>query len=351
MQSSNIAYSEKLDHLRFLAAFTVLMFHAEITMPPVEVWFPLFHQGHAGVQLFMVISGLILSMIAYGRKLDIPRFYANRVLRIYPLFIVIVSLGYFTNPDRPTSQGLDYLLALLPVSNLYRGAYGPFGGQLWSVAVELQFYLLFPFLLIAIEKYGERFAWFLLGFLILMRILVLKATGTVHMMAYLTIFGALDAFVIGMLAGRFHMRRGREVSAWWAVAAFVLVNAVLYVLFRKNFFHWDYDSGRSVSPSRSWVLWPTFEAFLFAFLVLAYMNGRFTLPFSAAAAALGRWSYSIYVWHSMLLVMIVRAVEPLGLHSYVVGFGIALPLTVAVAYASYHVIERPFLEMRMRYVT
>jgi peptidoglycan/LPS O-acetylase OafA/YrhL len=349
MNSKNISYSEKLDHLRFLAAFAVLMFHTEIQLPPVKTWFPLFHQGHAGVQLFMVISGLILAMIAYEKKLDIIKFYLNRILRIYPLFIVIISFGYFTNPNRPSNDGLTYLLSLLPISNLYRLNYGPFGGQLWSVAVELQFYIIFPFLILAINKYGERFLWYLLGFLILLRTLVYLYFGTVHMMAFFTIFGALDAFIVGVLAGRFHIKRKFSLTIWWAAAAFLLVNGVLYYSFDCSFFHWDYCANSGESQSKRWIVWPTIEAFLFAFLVITYLKSRARMPLSTYIASLGKWSYSIYVWHTMLLVLIIRYIADLGLHSYMVGAAIALPAIVAVSFSSYHLIEKPFLDLRVKY--
>src|SRR5262245_52618931 len=109
MQSKNIVYIDKLDHLRFLAAFTVLEFHSELWFRsqgwPAEILFvPLFHQGYVGVGLFMVISGLILTAITYEREIDTLKFYLNRILRIYPMFVLIVTLGYFSTPDaRPSS--------------------------------------------------------------------------------------------------------------------------------------------------------------------------------------------------------------------------------------------------------
>ena len=57
----------------------------------------------------MVISGMILTLIAGDREIIISKFYLNRILRIYPLFIYIVTLGYFSTPDpRLTSAGIDY---------------------------------------------------------------------------------------------------------------------------------------------------------------------------------------------------------------------------------------------------
>lgn len=349
MNSQNIAYSEKLDHLRFLAAFAVLMFHCGISIPQGTSWLPLFREGHSGVQLFMVISGLILSMIAYDRKIDTLKFYANRILRIYPLFIAVVSLGYFTNPNRPVADGVSYLLALLPISNLYRLNYGPNGGQLWSIAVELQFYILFPFIILAIEKYGERFAWYLIGFMIALRTIVFLNLGSVHQSAFFTIFGALDCFLVGILAGRFHMRRDFKLSIFWAIGAFVLVNAAIYWLFSKpSFFHFDYLANKSLSLSKKWIYWPTIEAFLFAALVLTYLKTSVRIPFSGALANLGKWSYSIYAWHALFIAIYVQHVK-LPYHTYIIGAGIVLPAVVVMSWASYHMIEKPFLDLRLKY--
>lgn len=117
MQSRNVAYLEKLDHLRFYAATLVLLYHTNVDVWPItaQPWFkiPLIEHGHTGVPLFMVISGMILTIIANDKEIDTGRFYWNRFLRIYPLYVFIVSLGYFASPSQThASIGLDYLLAL-----------------------------------------------------------------------------------------------------------------------------------------------------------------------------------------------------------------------------------------------
>jgi len=75
MQSKNIHYIDRLDHVRFLAAATVVLFHTFISVrssSTAQDYFsiPLIQQGHTGVQLFMVISGMILTLIAGTKKLS-----------------------------------------------------------------------------------------------------------------------------------------------------------------------------------------------------------------------------------------------------------------------------------------
>ncbi len=351
MNSQNISYNEKIDHLRFFAALMVLMFHTEwLTPQRLTSWIPVFHDGHAGVQLFMVISGFILTLIVHEREINIPGFYRNRILRIYPLFIFVVSLGYFLSVEHQASKGLEYLLALLPISNMYRNSYGAFGGTLWSVAVELQFYLLFPFLITAIQRYGEKFGYLLIAMMLVLRAAVFAHTGSAHHFSYFTIFGAMDSFVMGIIAARFHLRNRFELNVWTPIAILAITNVIIAILFTGNFFHVDYANGAPFSNSRLWIVWPTIAAALFALLTVTYLKSNHRLPFSPVIAAFGKWSYSSYVWHWMIIVAVMRLVGSYGLHPYFVGAFLVLPLTIAWSAMSYYLIERPFLDKRMRYI-
>ena len=358
MQSKNIGYIGKLDHLRFLAAFTVIEYHADIWFRGIGApreWLPLplFHRGYTGVALFMVLSGMILSAITYEREIDTLRFYLNRILRIYPLFVFVVALGYFATPDpRETSAGLDFLLALLPISNLYRLHYGLYGGVLFSVAIELQFYLLFPALLLFIRRYGRWYVPAVIGGLIGLRAAVYFLGGAIHDVAYFSLFGALDIFLIGMLAGELYRRGGRDVPGWAVLLAFILVNAIIYgAHLHRSFFNFDFDhvTPDGVSRSGVWILWPTVEGLMFAAFALTYLRSRWQVPFAGAFAYLGKISYSLYVWHTIVFLLAVhwrlRFLPPFEMGALVV-----LPATVAIAAASYKLIEEPFLSLRVRYL-
>ncbi|MGO8920591.1 MAG: acyltransferase family protein [Stellaceae bacterium] len=359
MQSKNIAYVAKLDHLRFLAAFTVLEYHADIWFrsigaAPDRLPLPLFHRGYTGVALFMVISGMILAAITYEKEIDAVKFYLNRILRIYPLFVFVVALGYFATPDpRETSAGLDFLLALLPISNLYRLHYGVFGGVLFSVAIELQFYLLFPALLIFMRRYGPWYVPAVISCLVGLRAVVWLLNGAAHDIAYFSIFGALDIFLIGMLAGNLYMRPSRmRLPGWTVLLAFILLNAVIYTAhLDRSFFNYDFDHVTTDGVSRSvlWVVWPPVEGLLFAAFALIYLRSRWQVPFASAFAYLGKISYSIYVWHTIVFLVAVRA-HLRFLPPYEMGLLVILPASVAISALSYKLIEEPFLAMRVRYV-
>lgn len=356
MQSRNTGYIERLDHLRFFAAALVVMFHTWLmtggSAQRGGLHIPLIDQGHVGVQLFMVISGFILAVISYGKDLEPLRFYWNRILRIYPLFVFVLALGYFSTPDpRPASTVGDFLVALLPISNLARLHYGEFGGQLWSIAVELQFYLLFPLFHAILMRRGPRYHLTLIGFLIFIRLMVFGLHHTVHDLSYFSLFGSLDVFLAGHLCGWLYSQRKLEFrNPLWLLGTFAFLNALLWLAFRGGHFFHVPPAGYAGPPqSRSWlwIVWPDILAITFAVMIPAYIHSTIRIPLSRLWAQLGQYSYSIYLWHILIVELGVRA--HLGsLNRYVAGLLVLIATTV-VAWASYHVIEAPFLARRLRY--
>lgn len=352
MKSKNTGYIEQLDHLRFFAAAVVLLFHASIyaaaagprydqVQPGGWLWPTIVGQGHIGVQLFMVISGFILAVISHDKEINVWRFYWNRILRIYPLLTFIVALGFYSLPKEETSR---FLIALLPIFNISR-YYGEFGGQAWSIAIELQFYLLFPIFQAALRN-GPRYHIGAILFLILIRIAVYSMNGAVHAFAFLTPFGEFDVFLIGHLCGWLYMRGKLNLSnPLWLVGSFVALNAYIWAVFSSGTFY-------SVAPANAppecqswyWIIHLDVLALLFSVLLVAYLQMRWRVVGSALLSALGRYSYSLYLWHMFVVMLVLKWELPFPAL-------VTLALTIPISWASYHLIEEPFLVRRVRYVT
>ena len=285
MQSKSIHYIPALDHLRFLAAGMVVLFHTNMATQnsgrPADLFpIPLIDDRHTGVARFMVISGFIMMMMFTRRELQPLKFYMNRFLRIYPLLILVVSAGYFSTPDpRSTSVGVDYLMSLLPISNLYRLNYGAFGGHLWTIAVELQFYLLLPILLKFRHSYGARaFYGCILGLAFALRLAQYKMNGTAHTFTYFTIFGSIDMFVGGMIAAELYQimqERKLRFSLWWSAIVMVAIGAtVAWIFSYPSFFQIDFHhvTSDAVSRSNKWLFWPLLQAFMWGSFLLLYLR-------------------------------------------------------------------------------
>ena len=150
-------FSLEINGLRGLAITLVFIFHINQE---------LFYLGYVGVDIFFVISGYVITKLIYERyltnKFDIISFYINRIQRLYPALILFVFLGIITifllnisgHYKNFINTGLSSLLGL---SNLYLNSIennyfnsldmNPFI-HTWSLAIEFQFYILYPLFLI-----------------------------------------------------------------------------------------------------------------------------------------------------------------------------------------------------------
>ena len=359
MESKNTGYVPQLDHLRFVAAALVVVFHTLLALPaPDGTGFriALLEQGHVGVQLFMVISGYILGVITRDSAISTRKFYLNRVLRIYPLLTIVIALSYFAGNLEGHWTVAQFLFALSPFSNLARADYGAFGGQAWSIAVELQFYLLLPALLSFRRRFGPRYYVSLVLLLIFLRTGVYLTLYAVHSLSYFTIFGALDLFIVGLYAGEISDRITVRRPLLVCIAVFLIINVIAAVLFaRGDFSHVRIPTNRLFQGQSThwlWIVWPDILASLFAVLVVAYVRIPMPGRISRFVATLGQYSYSMYLWQMLVVALVVRFAPAglTGLAAYALAIGVVLPLATLLSAVSYHVIEKPFLSFRVQYV-
>jgi len=174
---NNKRYMPGLDGLRAIAVLAVIAYHLNVQVVP---------GGLLGVTMFFVLSGylitdILLKQLSQNKTLDLKTFFIRRTRRLLPalfLMVAIVSLWLLiSDPNRFLSLKGDIGSALLYINNWwlifhevsYFESFGPASpfGHLWSLAVEEQFYLIWPFiLLIAIRfspKRGRLALWTLAG--------------------------------------------------------------------------------------------------------------------------------------------------------------------------------------------
>lgn len=114
--------------------------------------FALFSRGRWGVDLFFVISGYCMAM-TYSQKNTLTNFYLKRFFRIYPAYLICLAFFGFTeiqNEIYPStfynSRGLDFILHILNIHTLYSKTFFSTNDVFWSLAIEIHFYIIFPFL-------------------------------------------------------------------------------------------------------------------------------------------------------------------------------------------------------------
>jgi peptidoglycan/LPS O-acetylase OafA/YrhL len=365
MRSPNIRYLPAVDHLRAYAALLIVFYHGlhvfsyyarfhkdfgpDHWLQPSNPLLAALAEGHTAVALFMVLSGFILTLGALDGGVDAWGFIRNRLLRTYPLFLLLVFAGICAFPDRFTWSGL--LQTVGGLGNL-PGALvtPPFSSMLWTIAVEWQFYLLFPLLVPVLRSGWTRQVLGLVAVLLLLRGVAVLSGGNARDIGYMTIIGRLDQFLIGMWAAWAFRNWPLSRRAGALLAGVSLVAAVVALAL------FNAAGGWPATPA--WKLaWPTLEALLWAAFVIGYVGAAnaATGLWSRLAARIGVISYSIYLMHFIVIWLLVR-------HELLVAFSgrfvvdalletglVALPLILAAATLTYRFVELPFLRLRGRY--
>ena len=141
---------EQLTFTRFLAAISIVVFHYGKSVFPFShdaIYF-IFKQAYIGVSYFFILSGFVM-IIAYNNKgkIEFWDYMKRRFARIYPVFFlaIIVLLTYYMIIGKP----IDYkglILNITMIQSWIPGYALSFNGPGWSLAVEMFFYLSFPFL-------------------------------------------------------------------------------------------------------------------------------------------------------------------------------------------------------------
>jgi len=359
MRSSNIQYDPKLDHLRAGAALLVFLYHTYHVFyghwqaAPHAALAGWIVEGHSGVALFFVLSGFLFMRIAIAvPEIHWRGFMRNRLLRIFPLFVVMFVVATSVGRDDFRPADILYLLfsnlGQAPTSNSF------ITGAAWTISIEFSFYMVFPFLGRFALQYGPTWILRLIVLWILLRCGAYFVTAQSTHMYYSTLLGRFDQFLIGMLAAMLAQRlpvlRERRLPGAWIIASLLLVMLMLGLLAR----HASYQLPQ---PKQAiWAIWGVLEALMWGCVIVAYTSWRGSLFnfMSTALSKMGEISYSFYLWHTLVIFLFAQMAQPyleklnwhLGLPLAVL---ILLPLVLAVAWLSYVTIERPWLLMRRKY--
>ncbi len=190
LPQNNINHLKKVDVLRAIAIISVFVFHAQNHLFPhysINTYnsdgtiaaatsrdyilnFSPIAFGWSGVQLFLIISGFLIHLgyLTNQDKFNLRSFFSKRFWRIYPPYLLILSFICFNRKAKflYTLTGLKQLLThLFLVHNLSDSMFFTLNGSFWSLALEVQLYLVYPAFLILRKRIGIKKAfWLLVGF-------------------------------------------------------------------------------------------------------------------------------------------------------------------------------------------
>jgi peptidoglycan/LPS O-acetylase OafA/YrhL len=365
-----------MDGLRGLAIALVLAIHSEglvgaLEPGDVSLGRAFVLGGHTGVSLFFVLSAFLLSRpflaeLRTGRRVERRRYFAGRALRILPLYALAVALASAACAERPADllHGVPYLFFLQSIPTWVTPLL-PYSGAWWSLATEVQFYLVLPLLpLLLRSRWRGPIA---LGAVAATAALALGAlsfpTPTDQFIAAHSVLGRAPLFAWGIAAAWFYDRHGAELRAFTqrsGIAGRFTAELVLLAAFAALgvLLQWVVSVPYLEREAVEWPAWHVVEGALWALVVIVVLLvptaiGR--VFESGAARFLGNVSYPLFFVHTAVMIFgaeWIRSLRPGALIGWsaesVALLAALLAAAVAVAALAHVAIERPALRWKAR---
>lgn len=359
-------YFPNLNGLRFIAAFLVIIHHIEqfklffdiesywSTIPFVRI------VGKLGVVLFFVLSGFLITYLLLAeeftfKKISIRQFYMRRILRIWPLYFLIISLALFILPNISiftipgfgkdiAYSNLAWKLGLYVIflPNLVLSVYGvvPYASHTWSIGAEEQFYLVWPVILRYVKKYRGLLMIAVivsyLGIKILFRTLL---SGLPYIEE---IRGFWYAFPIDCMA----------IGGLYAVLLFQKSNFLKYII-RNDLFYISIILVTVFMINGLYIPYIQYEFYsVFFGLIILNFAVNDTIKISLENKIfnqLGNISYGLYMYHPIAIVLALYLSGLVGVYTNWYIYPLSLIFTIVMAWLSYTYFETFFLKFKEQF--
>lgn len=373
---SEIKHFAHLNAMRFIAAFLVLIHHAEQIRLKEGLTnfkeFSIANFGHGAVVFFFVLSGFLITYLLLRERkergsISIKKFYRRRIVRIWPLYFILVVLGLWVIPAAIHFMGYPYTMPYTTVESLpYFLFFMPFMVNifyghsllepLWSIGVEELFYLWWA----PAFKWLKRYLLALLLSVIALKYLLLTSTHF-HVIELspiaMQVVGTLmfEAMAIGGLAAWAVFRQRTEIgsrplfSRWnqWIILMFVTLRVVAYDWLCGNSTFFDILYNTPILSQLAMIL-------AFAYLIVALAVSENSIVGQRDWKPLGRLgeiSYGIYMYHMLVIFAVILIAKPLLIAtsaavSTSIFYATVIGGTLSVSWISKRLIEDKFLKLK-----
>jgi peptidoglycan/LPS O-acetylase OafA/YrhL len=338
-----------LDGVRGMAILIVVYFHSSLLAPSLPLR-RFAKSGGLGVDAFFVLSGFLITALllreqAVSGHVQLGNFYRRRALRLLPALVVFLAAHviYALVTDVPVAVERGSVFSVLfYYSNtwLHRPPTSQGLGGLWSLAVEEQFYMVWPLmflLLLGIRRRLTTVVFITVGLIaaVCVHRAMLFQRGTPTLTLYTRTATRADALLVGALLAQLWVRgkvpkRGLTLVAWPALAFYLF--AVSHGVSRTFLYRGGY----------------TLIAVAVGVVLLAVLESQWSVNDFLRLRplrALGRVSYALYIWHLLIFAAVARIGDDWAPATRLVT---GLVLCALVCSLSWTLVERPFLRWKVR---
>jgi peptidoglycan/LPS O-acetylase OafA/YrhL len=360
-------YFPNLNGLRFIAAFLVIIHHIEQiksiskidnyleTIPFVGII------GKLGVVLFFVLSGFLITYLLLAedhayKNISIRKFYIRRMLRIWPLYFLIIILAFFILPniDLFTLPGygkeviysnlvLKLFLYALFFPNLVLSLLGvvPYASHTWSIGTEEQYYLVWPIIL----KYFKKYRIILMLIIIIFYLVFNKLLSTHYsdILPYKSVIRAfwssfnIDCMAIGGIYAILLFQKNKFLKLIQNNTVFYLTITLVTFLMLKGIYipyiHYE------------------FYSVLFGIIILNFAsnnNIKISLE-NRVLNYLGNISYGLYMYHPIGIVLALAISISIGITTNWLIYPLSFTFTIIIAGLSYKYFEAFFQKFKSKF--
>lgn len=354
---SSIKYRPEIDGLRAIAVISVIIYHLN------ENWLS---GGFLGVDIFFVISGFLITGIIITEiqqnSFSLKQFYTRRIKRIYPAFITVMALVSFIasaifiyNDFNKLRKTIELAIAFL--SNFYLGltqGYFDLSANenpvlhIWSLAVEEQYYLIFPLILIlAYKKFREVKVLFIITLILFF---ILLATSFVSANFYKEVLHQPNIYylsnlrfpelLVGSLLAIYHnlsnkVQLSKQVNNILAILSTLLLFSCLFLM----------NNNIAFIPGITLILPCIFTALI---IHTTSQNNIIKLCLSNKVIVfIGKISYSLYLYHWIFIAFAYYITGEKQINNQ--SIAIVIILTIIFSVLSYYLIEQPIRKSKLNF--
>lgn len=320
--------------------------------------------SNMGVNLFFVLSGFLISYLLFDEndlfgKINIKKFYVRRILRIWPVYYLVVFLGLFIIffvfhllkfEDYSLKSFINYLLFMVNFEHINKELTHPLISVLWSVSVEEQFYLFWPLLLTIVPK--KKYVLLFISLIIIASIYRYSQAPesyrlinyhTLAVMIYLTM-GALGAYIC-----KYHIIKLESLfSAPKIIWIGLYASLILYFYFDRN-----------IIVSKFQTL---FEGFFYSIVFLLIIleqnyakNSFYKMSNIKFLDKYGKYTYGLYSYHFFAIFFVYTIntrylnLDDTNIPLLFAQYIVALLLSYLIAWLSFNYYEKYFLSKKKKY--
>lgn len=360
-------YFKNLDALRFIAAFSVIIFHYSADIkglyPNLAVHnsfsflFSIAEKGSLGVNFFFVLSGFLITYLIFQErknsgKFSLKKFLIRRTLRIWPLYFIVIIIGFILFPmiisGYETAHNpwmyVGFLANFDEINNGLNDSVN-FLTSPWSVAVEEQFYLFWGFLitvLFALKKFSFPLVIGLLYALsFVFRTIYWEEERVIYYHTFAVCQDILTGAFIGwaLFEGKTWLNKIQDYSKITVLIIYMI--GIIICIFKNKLF-----------PGELIIIERFVLSCFFGFIILDQIRGNhsvFKIGRIKAFNFLGKISYGLYMYHLIAMYLIFMWMNSWGTVGYWMALAylfLTLASVVVVASISYFLIEKPLLKMK-----